>query len=317
MLNIGLIGAGGHSSKCHAPSLRDYAARHPDEVNLTAVCDLLEPKARSAAAEFGFAHACTSVEAVLATGVNVLLAMLPIPAMLSATPALLATGLPLVIEKPLGLNIDEARTIHRMVHEARAVDRVMVSMNRRFDPAITRGFRWLRDQPPPRYVHATMIRNGRTEQDFVWGTGIHIIDALRHMFGPLELLNVTCPTTVDGQADAWRIADLCSPTGCPIHLEILPDAGEWEEHIRVLGDGYQMDIDAGMLPPWRVRAVSRLQLELDERSPADEPLHISNGTMAETTAFLDAIRTGTPLPPPSIDDALASSELSWRLHEAR
>jgi len=285
LLNIGLIGAGGHSRKCHAPALCDYAEQYPREVRLAAVCDLLEPKARSAAAEFGFAHACTGVDAMLATGVNVLLAMLPIPAMLGATPALLATDLPLVIEKPLGLNIDEARAIHRMVHDARAVDRVMVSMNRRFDPAITRGLRWLRDQPPPRYVHATMIRSGRTEADFAWGTGIHIIDALLHMFGPLELLNVECPTAVAGQTDAWRIADLRSHAGCPIRLDILPDAGEWEERIRVLGDGYQIDIDAGMLPPWRVRAVKRLQLELDERSPADEPLHISNGTAGNYAAM--------------------------------
>jgi predicted dehydrogenase len=234
------------------------------------------------------------------------------------TRALLKHPVPFTIEKPLGQNLAEARAVCQLVEDAGATDRVMVSFNRRYDPALTLGMSWLRQQGPVRFVRASMLRMNRTEPDFIWGTGIHLIDAVCSAVGPLRLWGVVRPCAASvptGTQDCWRVAMLEGRDGATIVLEIMPDAGQGEEQIRFAGDGYQIDIHTGVVPPWRVRAVKQMNVELDVRAPDDEPWWMTNGTYAETAAFLDAAVAGAPLPPPGIREAMLSTELAAQLQE--
>ena len=113
--------------------------------------------------------------------VGALVAVLPIPAMASLTPQLLRYKVPLLIEKPLGRNLQEARAICDAVNKAEAADRVMVSLNRRFVPGLGLALDWARQQRPFRHVSGSMMRSRRTEPDFIWASGIHLIDTLWHV----------------------------------------------------------------------------------------------------------------------------------------
>jgi len=308
MINVALIGAGGHSVSCHAPALQLYAAQHPDAVRLAAVCDLDEGKARETAVEFGFARCYASIDRLfVAEQPDAVVSVTPITATLPITRQLLGYGAPLLIEKPLGRDLGEAREIADMVGDAP----VMVSMNRRFDPGLNRALLWAREQGPIRYAHGAQLRPGRDELDFVWGTGIHLIDALDYLAGPLRIVHaVVMPGAPGG---CWRAALLEGPGRIAVSLEIMPTAGRIEERFRLAGDEYCVDAWTHFAHPWRVEGYRDFEYALEEQAAPDTPGCVGNGSYGETEAFLSAVIDGRPLPGPSVRDALHSSELAAEL----
>lgn len=303
MINVALIGAGWHSLGFHAPALQLFAAEHPEWVRLAAVCDLDEAKARKAAAEFRFARAYPSIARMFSEEqLDAVVSVTPIAATLAVTRELLPYGVPLLIEKPLGNGIDEAREIVALVGEAP----VMVSMNRRFDPGLNRALAWAREQGPIRFARATQLRTRREEADFVWGTAIHVIDALNYLAGPLRVARAAAP---EGRGGCWRTATLEGP-GVVAHLEILPTAGRVEEQFRLAGEEFCIDVWTHFSNPWRVEGYRNFELVLEEQASPETPDCVNNGTYGKTAAFLTAVHEGRPLPGPSVRDALRSSELA-------
>jgi len=308
MINVALIGAGGHSLSCHAPALQLYAEQHPDEVRLSAVCDLDEGKAREAAEAFGFTRCYASIDRLFdAAPPDAVVSVTPIPATLAVTRQLLRREVPLLIEKPLGRDLEEAREIADMVGGAP----VMVSMNRRFDPGLNRALLWAREQGPIRYARGAQLRPGRDEPDFVWGTGIHLIDALNYLVGPLRLIQATAMPAAPG--GCWRAATLEGPDSEIVSLEMLPTAGRIEERFRLAGDEYCVDAWTHFAHPWRVEAYQNFEYVLQEQAAPDIPACVGNGTYGETEAFLSAVIDGRPLPGPSVQDALHFSMLAAEL----
>ena len=113
-LKVGLIGAGGISRQ-HLPAFREF----PEDVQLTAVCDVREDAAHARAAEAG-------VEAVY-TDVDRLLAEADIDAVDICTThnthhdltlAAAAAGKHILLEKPMACSIDEARAMVTAADEA-------------------------------------------------------------------------------------------------------------------------------------------------------------------------------------------------------
>ena len=304
MINVALIGAGGHSLSCHAPALQYFAQRH-EWVRLAAVCDLDEGKAREAAAAFGFARAYASIARMFdEERLDAVVSVTPIAATLPVTRQLLPYGVPLLIEKPLGGNLAEAQEIAMAVGGAP----VMVSMNRRFDPSLNRALAWAREQGPIRCLHGSQLRSGRMEADFVWGTGIHLIDALDYLAGPLRLTHAAAvPGTPGG---CWRTATLANAEGAVVTLEILPTAGRIEERFRLAGDEYCVDAWTHFAHPGRVEGYRNFEYVLEEQITPDTPGFIANGSYAETAAFLTAVCDRLPLPGPGVWDTLHSAELA-------
>ncbi|OGV63568.1 MAG: hypothetical protein A2498_06745 [Lentisphaerae bacterium RIFOXYC12_FULL_60_16] len=316
MIRIALLGAGAHSRTAHALPLQHYAKLHPGRITLSAVCDLDHARADACARKYGFEHACTSLQDLMCHPIgppDALVAILPIPAMLRVTPELFRLGIPLLIEKPLGNNLAEARQLLDEARRTGAMDRTMVSFNRRFDPALRLALEWLRTQEPPRLVHGAMLRAERTEPDFPWGTGLHLIDALSFAIGSLALSTpAICPHPGH---DNWRQAVFQGRNRTRVTLELAPTAGEWEEHIRFLGNGYQVDVHTGTLPPGRVRIVHSMREVLLHRSPDNEPGFITSGAYAENAGFIEAVIARRPFETATLADALASSELAAAIQD--
>ena len=310
MLNVALIGAGWHSLTHHAPALQHFCQEHPGKVRLAAVCDLDASKRDDACERFGFERSFGDFNELLSQlRPDAAVVVLPVPLMASATRTFLDHSIALLIEKPLGVSIEEARSLR----DATAQKPVMVSLNRRFDPGLQLALEWIAQHGPLRVVHGSMLRVKRVEPQFVWSTGIHLLDTLCMIAGPLHATYVD--SSVPGrQPNIWRLARLNSADGPAVYVEIMPSCGRMEERVRLAGDSFCVDLWTGTNHPWRVEAYHEGKLALTEESPAGQPEHVRNGTYDETAAFLTALLRNKPLPGPSIDDAMPSSELAWQLH---
>jgi predicted dehydrogenase len=312
MVRVALVGAGSHSATQHAPALRMLAERHPGQVELTAVCDPVLAKAARVAEQYGFARHVQSLDALSGAALDGLVVVLPIPVMLQATPQYLRWRLPMVIEKPLGRNLSEAREIVAAV-EASGVP-VMVSLNRRFDPALRMALEWIgRERLCIRLVEGCMLRSHRAEPDFLWGTGVHLIDALCHVAGPLELQGAPQVIT-HGESACGRTALLRGESGVSVQLTILPCAGKVEETIRLIGDEFIAELKTGAVHPWSIEIWRNGKLALVDAAPSDEPEFISSGAYAEMEAFISALQMKTPLTP-TPQQALASGLIASQLQE--
>jgi predicted dehydrogenase len=312
MVRVALVGAGSHSSTQHAPALRMLAERHPGQVELTAVCDLVPDKAARVAEQYGFARHVQSLDELSGAALDGLVVVLPLPVMAQATPQFLRRRLPMVIEKPLGRNLSEAREIVAAV-KASGVP-VMVSLNRRFDPALRTALEWVRrERLSIRLVEGRMLRTHRAEPEFVWGTGIHLIDALCYAAGPLELQGA--PQVINhGGSACGRTALLSGQKGVSVQLTILPCAGKVEESIRLVGDEFIAELKTGAAHPWSVQIWREGKLALSEAAPSNEPAFVSSGAYAEMEAFITALQMKTPLTP-SPEQALASTLIASQLQE--
>lgn len=309
-IHVALIGAGSHSTGYHAPALQAFALSHPDTVRLAAVCDLDGKRAADAARRFGFEASCSNSEALFAERrIDAAIVVLPIPVMRDALSLFFNSEIPLLIEKPLGRNIAETHEIQT----AAKGQPVMVSLNRRFDPGLRRALGWTQSHGPIRAVHGVMLRQQRTEADFLWSTGIHLLDSICSITGALRVGSAVTARPVDEGNVLWHHAVLTSDDGVAVTLTVQPTAGRAEERLRLCGNGYCVDVWTGSAHPWRVEAYADGTCVLEEQADPDVPGHVRNGTYAETAAFLEAVVSGRPLPAPSIADAMVSHELAARL----
>ena len=299
MLNIALVGAGRHSTKQHAPALQHLAATEHHRVRLAAVCDLQPRKADEARDRFGFARSVYTIDALITeVRPDAVVLVMPIALIVPVALQFIDLGVPVLIEKPMGGGLEEARRLARAAEGAR----VMVSLNRRFDPGVRLALEWARERGPVRAVHGVMRRHRRNEADFLWGTGVHLLDLLCHVAGPRRV----DPAQVFAPEGCWRAGRLIGD-GPETTFEIFPTCGRNEECLRMAGEGYCADVWTGFMGGWRVEAWADGRPGLSASAPMDQPEFFRDGVLDETRAFVDAVVNGTPLfPTPA--DAMPATE---------
>lgn len=297
MLRFCLIGCGAHSETAHAEPLRIYGERFPDRVTLSAACDVRPERAEAFCRRFGFTRAYTDWETMLAAETpDAVLCIVPIPLIVPIGGELLRRGIPCILEKPPGATLDEVAALTRVAQETGTPHQV--SVNRRFSPFLNRALAFANDTGTPlRYVHARMLRHARTEPEFIWGTGVHIVDAMRHIGGEWDSFTVRTIAPPETSAP-WFIVSLRFASGCLGTVEVLPTVGAVEERYDLYGDGYfasavTMGTEGESVRVWRNRT-----LELEERGDPSAPLCLRDGSFDELCAFIDSLRDGLPLHPP-------------------
>ena len=244
MLKIAVIGGGRHSRGNHLPSLARYVFHYPGEVELAAFCDLRREVAEDVSREYGFVQFYTDVEEMLAAeSLNGCISVTPIAVTGSVARQIIAAGVPLLMEKPPGSTPEEASDICELSSGTNA--RVMVSMNRRFDPAVRAACSWRADRPLE-YVRASMFRQMRTESDFFVGTAIHSLDAIRWIAGDISDYSVNA-RQVDGVW--WYRVQLEFESGAVGILEVMPSCGNRAESYEMFGAGYRILASAGEVDP--------------------------------------------------------------------
>jgi predicted dehydrogenase len=280
-----VLGAGSHSQHNHLPALAELARRQPHTVELVALCDLRREHAESLAAQFGFQRVYTALESLLAAErLDGLIAVTPIPETARLVEQIFQAGIPILMEKPLGATLAEAERVASLVQSTGVP--VMVSMNRRFDPALAAGLDWLGERPLV-YLRAVMTRHARREDDFITGTGIHLLDTVLAIGGAVQSWQAQV-SLVEGVK--WVQANLTFTDGVTGWVEILPTAGRIGEQYEVFGPDYHLLVRVGGIDAGEVTAWENGKQVLSVQPAYQEPEFIANGTYAETAAFVAALR---------------------------
>jgi predicted dehydrogenase len=308
VIRIALAGCGEHSRTSHAAPLARYAAAHPDEIELAAACDLNLEKAIEFCRSFGFSRDYNDLDQMLeAEKLDACVSVMPMEKIVEVGIKLLERQIPCVIEKPLGTSIAEIERLAEVARETQTPH--MVSVNRRFMPYLNQARSWMQERGPLRYVRATQVRHQRSEDDFIWSTAIHVLDALRYVGGEIEQFDFAIPQSDNA---AWYLIALKFKSGTTGHVEILPTAGMVEESYELFAEGCRARVTAGSGTQRSLECWQDSKLVTELRSSDDEPEDLRNGSYQEVEEFVSALRTGKH-PQPSIEDILPSVRIGFAI----
>lgn len=310
MIRLGVLGAGGHSTTNHGPSLRAYALRNPGEVELAAVCDLDQSRAETYAREFGFQTVYTDLEIMLAeAGLDGILAITPLHLTEELAGRILRSGIPAVIEKPPGVGVEGAE---RLLEVGRATaTRHMISFNRRFSPAFSRAVSWLRESGHRvELIASRMLRHHRTEPYFVRDTGLHAIDAVLSVTGAPVRIDTQVRDLPTSEAHFWE-ARMEAGSGVTTTFVFAPDAGVVEETMELMGEGFRIWVDFGQA---RVTIHQGLELALEWQAPQAMEEFERNGCFDETASFIRDLSANGDMGP-TLTDGLVTMQASVGIQE--
>ena len=313
MIRLALLGCGSHSKQQHAAPMARYAAEHPGEVELVAACDLDRAKAEYVVETFGFQRAYTDLDAMLEKEQpDGCVCIVPVPLIVEVTSQLLQRGVPCVVEKPPGASLAEVRRLTAVAEETGTPH--VVSVNRRFVPYLNEAIDWVRGRGGLQYVRATMVRHNRREPEYVWSTGIHAIDAVRHIAGDVARWRADV-LTPNGLSARWYLIDFEFVSGCRGRVEFATTAGMTEESYELFGEGVRARLSS--VPVWqsiRLQCWEGNELVVDRVSPGDEAIDVTCGAYHEVVEFVTALSEGRA-PKPSLSDVLPSAEIGFGIAE--
>lgn len=310
MIRLAIAGCGEHSRASHAAPLARYAATHPNEIELVAACDLNLERASEFCRTFGFARPYQDLDEMLsAENPDACVSVMPMEKIVEVGIKLLEQRLPCVIEKPLGTSLAEIEKLAHVAHDTQTPH--MVSVNRRFMPYLNQARSWMHEHGRLRYVRATQVRHQRDEQDFVWSTAIHALDALRYIGGEVEAFDVTLQEAENNQA-TWFVIALKFASGTLGQIEVLPTAGMVEESYEFFAEGCRARVTAGSGPQRSLQCWQGGELVIESYATNEQPEDLRNGAYQEVEEFVRALQTGTR-PQPCIDDILPSARISFAI----
>ena len=185
-VRIGLVGAGPWAQIFHAPMITGGP-----ETELTAVWARRPEAAQEIAEEFK-ADVATSFEALLDSVDALVFAVPPfIQAELAAQAAL--AGKPMLLEKPIGLDLAQAEKLVQAIDEAGVATQVMFT--NRYSPRIRQFLEQARTQTPigavGSYINEAALPGGtfatpwRVEKGALLDLGPHVLDTLDAAVGPI------------------------------------------------------------------------------------------------------------------------------------
>ena len=303
---IGVLGCGKHSNSQHGPALRHYKSMHSETVELVAVCDLDADRAAAYAREFGFRRAYSDFREMLSTEtLDGLVVVSAIEATRAIVGELLPFGVPLLVEKPPGKNSREGRELVEIARQCGTP--AMVSMNRRFNPAVVMAAEWMAENAPEdraRQVIARMLRSERREPEFIVATGIHLVDtALSFLGRPRTVSSARWRGEDGGENCAATISTSCKDRALVV---MAPNSGRTAETVEICGAGYSIRVDVTTcgMAVWQEDEVSHRW-----QAPEDMPGYVKGGSLGEVKAFVGAIMGKRNLAP-DLETALVSVEVS-------
>ncbi|NOY82231.1 MAG: Gfo/Idh/MocA family oxidoreductase [Kiritimatiellaeota bacterium] len=181
-MRIGVIGAGGIARGVHLPSLNDM-----DDVEVVAICDILEDRARAMAEKYAIPNVYTLYKEMLeheASELDAVFALVEPGNMFHVAWTCLEAGLDTFCEKPPGINLMQAETLARKAEEAGKI--LQVGFNRRHIPVVREALDIVRRSTTVTQVEGCFFKCGTGAFDhgslsaFMSDT-IHAVDLVRSM----------------------------------------------------------------------------------------------------------------------------------------
>lgn len=294
-LRIGMIGAGNFAKAMVLPELKKLGG-----VTLQAVSARRGAQAEHAQRTFGFARAATEAEAVVeAADVDAVIIATRHDSHAALTALALRAGKPVLVEKPLGLSMDDIDAVAAARAESTAF--FQVGFNRRFAPGAIRARDALARRAGPRFV-AMRINAGAVPADSwvndsaegggrVLGEVCHFVDLARFLIGsPIAAVRADAMTGAGAEGEDIA-ATLAFADGslATIAYTAQGDAAYAKELIEGFAGGTVATIDD----------FRRLTTAADGKVTKTSGTQ-DKGIAAELAAFTAAAKAGGPAP---IDEA--------------
>lgn len=310
-IRIGLIGAG-LIARQHLLAL----AKNPEFVPV-GMASRTRAKAQALAEEFGVPLvADTPAELVDAARPDALMVLVSPQAMAPLTLSCLDFGLPLFLEKPVGLSVPEAEEVARAGRKAKA--RTLVGFNRRHYSIFAKGLDRIRERGRLLAVHiegsermAVARGTGRFSEDvlraWLFANATHTIDMLRHFGGEPEVVHALCSSLHEPLGDQFA-ACLRFPGGVlGSYVANWHSPGGWGVVLK--GEGVSVEfrpLETGRVT-YADGSVEAIEADADEAG-------IKAGFAGQLRAFARLVRTGELAPPSqNLEGALLTMRLAERL----
>jgi len=308
VIGVGFIGAGNFAATVLLPALADQPG-----VSLRGLCSAGGLTARTGARRHGFAYACSDAAEVLGDpGVDVIFIATRHNLHADLLLAALRAGKHAFVEKPMALTVEELEALEAYLAEVGGTGPLWtVGFNRRFAPPartvrdhfrgvegpITALYRFnAGDLSPDHWTQDEGVGGGR-----IIGEACHAVDLLAFLIG-------SPPVRVHAEAVAAAEALRVTSDRCSLTLRhadgsvssILYTAGGdrafSKERVELFGGGR-----VGVIDDFR-----RVELFRGGRRTVRKWRGQDKGHRQEIAAFLEAIRSGGPMPI-SVDELLATS----------
>ena len=300
-VGIGFIGAGGYASSMLLPHLAQMASGTEPAAYLHRVATTRSLSAANAERAFGFAHTSTAAEEVLTDPeVDAVFVVTRHHSHAAFVCRALEAGKAVFVEKPLALTEEQVAQILATVEET-GNDRLMVGFNRRFAPLVDRLRAGLGEGPRQlRYlVNAGSLGKDSWYLDTAregsrWaGEGGHFVDTVSALVGA-DPVSVTALATGDDRHVTLEYAD-----GSVGQIAYLTGGSRRfpKETLDATGAGRNARLDDfTRVTVWRGR----------EKDAHRSLRGQDKGQRAMLAAFVDACRTGAPMPVP-LDSLVATT----------
>jgi len=225
-IRAGIIGAGYFAEAVHLPAL----SRNRD-VEMVAICRRSEAPLRVTAAKYGIAKTYTDYREMLKKErLDAVYVLVSIEQTLEVATAVLEAKIPVLIEKPPGKDVAEARRLVEVADRTGTLN--IVAFNRRHSPMIRRAKEHL-GTSKIRMASARMLRYHRYEEGFTMGTGIHAIDTLRSLAGEVTEVDTFVSKASDGKGGTNIVSALRYANGAVGQLTIQTVSGVSDEQYEV------------------------------------------------------------------------------------
>lgn len=300
-MRVCVIGCGSLSTRAHGPSLAKYAATHAD-TELVACCDLDEARARHYCQTYGFARHYSDFRQMLDVETpDAVCLYVPVTATAPMSIELLQRGVPVFLEKPPGMTVDECE---RMIEAAVSTSTPnQVAFNRRYTPLVARLRNCLRNEfgsSKLQNIRYDFFRINRRDADFST-TAIHGIDTVRFLAGEdyEEVRFRYQPFPDIGPTTANIYLDCTFLSGATAQLSFCPVSGVLIERATVNFFNHTFFLD---IPIWqafdfpgRLRHIHKGEVTeemVGTDSSAGTELFELSGFYHENEAFLEDVRSG-------------------------
>ncbi|MCT2590688.1 bi-domain-containing oxidoreductase [Streptomyces sp. N2-109] len=291
-VRLAFAGAGNYATSMLLPHL----ARR-DGVELSTVVTTTALSAANAKRKFGFAEATTDLDAVLGDPlIDAVFVVTRHSSHAELTRQALLAGKAVFVEKPLALTEDELAGVLAAVEES-GNDRLQVGFNRRFAPLLREAKKRFGARTGPasvRYlVNAGRLQHGSwylrqdTEGSRFAGEGGHFIDTASWLLAadPVSVYALATP----GNEDLQVVLRYPGGSTATISYVTTGPAGFPKETLDLVADGHALRLDDFV----RASVYGRKRW-VSSRLPKAR----DKGQRAELDVFLEAVRTGGPMPVP-------------------
>lgn len=309
IVRIGFVGAGQYA-RHHLAVLESYEA-----VEIAALLTTGGPAAGEVAPQFGIGRVFSDIDAFLnAPDLDCFVVVVPPRAMVEVASRCLATGKPVLLEKPPGITSADTRELIRVADESRTWG--MVGLNRRFYSVVEHGLAALARLGAvrgaileiPQGITAER-RSGRlTDFDydhFYVRNSIHDVDMLRHVLGdPIRIHSRAWSNAAFGNRAASFAAILEYGQGMTATILDLWDTPD-EARFKIVAEGGAVRWEK-MRAGWVEGKGGPLQIPVD---PIDQ--RFRTGLWAQDLHFVEAVRAGSApaMPAATLQDALRTMVL--------